>query len=85
VIGDPWLDLVSALIFLEVTRAGYTVADTAFVGDRLAARLGQGIRESITAYRGWYAIRFAPYRDDDPNLYAWCVNSLNHVGREFEL
>jgi aminoglycoside phosphotransferase (APT) family kinase protein len=82
VIGDPWLDLVSALIFLEVTRPGYTPADTEFVRERLVARVGAEILDAITTYRGWYAIRFSPYRDDDPNLYAWCVGSLIKVGGE---
>lgn len=82
VIGDPWLDLSSAVIFLEVTRPGYTPADTEFVSERLVARVGTEILDAITTYRGWYAIRFSPYRDDDPSLYAWCVDSLNQVGRE---
>jgi aminoglycoside phosphotransferase (APT) family kinase protein len=82
VIGDPWLDLASAVIFLEVARPGYTPADTKFVTDRLVARVGAGILDAITTYRGWYAIRFAPYRDDDPNLYKWCTESLSEVGRE---
>jgi hypothetical protein len=33
-------------------------------------------------YAGWYAVRFAPYSDDDANLYAWCVATLRRVGRE---
>ena len=83
VIGDPWLDLASAVIFLEVARPGYKPADTEFVRERLVARVGAGILEAITIYRGWYAIRFSPYRDDDPNLYAWCVASLHEVTAEF--
>jgi aminoglycoside phosphotransferase (APT) family kinase protein len=82
VIGDPWLDLVSALIFLEVARPGYTPADTDFVRERLIARVGLHIDAAITTYRAWYAIRFSPYRDDDPNLYAWCVESLHKVAAE---
>jgi aminoglycoside phosphotransferase (APT) family kinase protein len=82
VIGDAWLDLASAVMFLEVARPGYTPADTAFVLDRLVARVGSEIVAQVTTYRGWYAIRFAPYRDDDPTLYAWCVNSLTAVVAE---
>ena len=81
VIGDPWLDLASAVIFLEVVRPGYTPADTEVVCERLVARAGAEIEDAITLYRGWYAIRFSPYRDDDPDLYAWCVESLIEVGR----
>ncbi len=76
VIGDPMLDLASAVIFLEVARPGYTPADTDFVRDRIAARTGPAIDDAITTYRAWYAIRFSPYRDDDANLYNWCVTSL---------
>ncbi len=83
VIGDPWLDLASAAIFLEAARPGYTPADTEFVRGRLVARIGAEITDAITTYRGWYAIRFAPHRDDDPKLYAWCVDSLLGLGRDF--
>lgn len=76
VIGDPMLDLASAVMFLEVTRPGYRPEDTDFVLGRLIARAGDEIIERTKTYRAWYAIRFAPYRDDDPNLYAWCVRSL---------
>jgi hypothetical protein len=47
-----------------------------FVRDRLVDRLGPSIVDITATYRAWYAIRFSPYRDDDPNLYAWCVASL---------
>ncbi len=83
VIGDPGLDLASAVIFLEVMPGGCRPSDTAFVRDRLIPRVGAGIVDAIATYRGWYAIRFAPYRDDDPNLYAWCVKSLTDLSREF--
>jgi aminoglycoside phosphotransferase (APT) family kinase protein len=76
VIGEATMDLASSLIFLEVARPGYMPADTAFVQDRLVARAGGHIRAAADLYRAWYAIRFAPYRDDDANLYAWCVSSL---------
>ncbi len=82
VIGDPWMDLASAVIFLEVARPGYTPSDTTLVTARLVKRVGVGILDAITTYRAWYAIRFSPYRDDDPNLYAWCVDSLKRVGAE---
>jgi hypothetical protein len=82
VIGDQWLDLASAVIFLEVTRPGYMPADTEFVRQRLVARVGAELLGTITTYRGWYALRFSPYRDDDPNLYARCVGSLISVGGE---
>jgi hypothetical protein len=82
VIGDPWLDLASALVFLEVSRPGYRPADTEFVRDRLAARVGGHFLDRVTTYAGWYAIRFSPYRDDDSNLYAWCVHTLDRVANE---
>jgi putative membrane protein len=80
VIGDPALDLVSALIFLEMVP-GNTSDDTEFVRARLTARVGPAMLDAITTYRGWYATRFAPYRDDDPKLYAWCVHSLREIAR----
>lgn len=80
-VGDPWLDFVSALIFLELVP-GYVASDAGFVRDRIVEREGIGFLRAIATYRGWYAIRFSPYRDDDANLYAWCVASLNEVGVE---
>ena len=85
VIGDPMLDIASAVIFLEVARPGYRTEDTEFVRDRLFARSGRAIDDAITTYRAWYAIRFSPYRADDANLYAWCTGSLNTVAEELQL
>lgn len=82
VIGDQWLDLVSALIFLEVSRPGYVPADSDVVRARLVARVGGSLLERVPVYAGWYAIRFSPYRDDDENLYAWCVETLRRVSTE---
>src|SRR5207249_7652414 len=55
VIGDPYLDLASAVMFLEVVSPGYTPADTDFVRNRLAAHVGGDVDELISTYRGWYA------------------------------
>lgn len=82
VIGDAWLDLASAMMFLEVARPGYRPADTELVRDRLVARAGTDLLHRIVTYRGWYALRFSPYRDDDPNLYAWCTGSLKKLRDE---
>jgi aminoglycoside phosphotransferase (APT) family kinase protein len=76
VIGDRMMDAASALIFLEVSRPGYTQADSARVRRRLARACDAPLDELADIYRGWYAIRFSPYRDDDANLYAWCAGSL---------
>lgn len=77
VIGHPTLDFASAVVFLshEIVP-GCTPSDTQFVRDRVVARAGPEVVEAIAMYRAWYAIRFAPYRDDDPKLYRWCVASL---------
>jgi aminoglycoside phosphotransferase (APT) family kinase protein len=81
VIGDPWLDLASALMFLEVVQPGYLTEDSDLVRDRLVDRVGDGIIDRTTTYAGWYASRFSPYRDD-PNLYRWCVETLKRVGHQ---
>ena len=47
---------------------------------RLIDRVGEEIVEATATYRGWYAVRFSQYRDDDPNLYEWCVRSLRQLG-----
>jgi hypothetical protein len=81
VIGDPWLDLASALIMLEVVP-GHTDADSELVRDRLVRTAGAAFTEAATTYRAWYAIRFSPYRNDDPGLYDWCIYSLQSSARE---
>ena len=75
VAGDPAMDLASAAIFLDVVR-GHQAADPERVHARLLARHGEALAERVEIYRGWYAVRFSPYKADDPSLFAWCVKSL---------
>lgn len=82
VIGDPQIDLASAVMFLEVALPGYRKEDTEFVMDRLVSAVGHAIIERTSLYRAWYPIRFSPYRTDDPNLYAWCLQSLRSLASQ---
>jgi aminoglycoside phosphotransferase (APT) family kinase protein len=75
VAGDAALDLASAAIFLDVVR-GHQASDPEHVYDRLLAAHGEELRDRIEVYRGWYAVRFSPYKADDASLFAWCVSSL---------
>jgi len=79
VIGDPGLDLASALAFLE-EAPGYQPVDSDFVLERLVSRVGSDFVPRYGLYRAWYAIRFAPYRDD-PDLYERCLGALRAVTR----
>ncbi len=75
VAGDPAMDLASAAIFLNVVR-GHQPSDAERVHARLLATHGDALAAAIETYRGWYAIRFSPYKADDGSLFEWCVISL---------
>jgi aminoglycoside phosphotransferase (APT) family kinase protein len=75
VAGDPAMDLASAAIFLDVVR-GHHASDPERVHARLLATFGESLAELIEIFRGWYAVRFSPYKADDQSLFAWCVKSL---------
>jgi aminoglycoside phosphotransferase (APT) family kinase protein len=75
VAGDAAMDLASAAIFLDVVR-GHQASDPERVHARLMATHGERLADRIEIYRGWYAVRFSPYRADDESLFAWCVKSL---------
>lgn len=75
VAGDPAMDLASAAIFLNVVR-GHQASDAERVHARLLATHGDALAPSIETYRGWYAVRFSPYKADDGSLFEWCVVSL---------
>lgn len=75
VVGDTAMDLASAAIFLNVVR-GHQASDAERVEARLLARHGDALADLMELYRGWYAVRFSPYKVDDASLFEWCVVSL---------
>lgn len=82
VMGDTAMDVVSAIIFIEVVPAG-NADDAAYLTTRAVRRRRSGFVDLLRAYRAYYALRLAPYAEaDDPRLYAWCVRSLSAVGDE---
>jgi putative membrane protein len=78
VAGDPRMDLVGALIFLEVDD-GYQPGDSDIALRLLAERLGSGVPELIGVYRTYYSLYFSACKDDDPSLYSWCIGNLRHA------
>ncbi len=78
VAGDPRMDLVGAVIFLEVVE-GYRPADSQFLLRQLADRLGDGWEAVVEFYRLYYSIYFSGCKADDPNTYWWCVGNLRAV------
>src|SRR4029079_16478862 len=74
--GDPLLDVASAVIFLEVVRPAYTVADSAYLAERAVRIHGSGFIETMETYRAYYALRLSHSKSQDERLYAWCVSSL---------
>ncbi len=80
VIGDPVMDVASAIVFIEVARKTVDLADVTYLTARALGKRSDGFIESIRAYREYYALRLAPYaKTGDPRLYAWCVRSLREA------
>lgn len=78
VAGDPRLDLISALIFLEVDD-GYEPADTPFARRLLEERHGPPLLALEDIYRTYYSLFFSHTKDTDPLLYRWCVANLTRA------
>lgn len=75
-IGDPPLDVASAIIFLEVARPAFLPEDTVYLTERAVRTYGAGFTETMRTYRAYYALRLADSKTQDRRLYAWCVRSL---------
>lgn len=74
-VGDPRLDLVGAIVFLELVD-GYQPDDTRLLLEH-ARRQGLPIDHAILdLYRTYYALYFSSCKDDDPHTYAWCIQYL---------
>ena len=74
--GDPRLDVLCALIFIEVDD-GYQSSDSETVRQLIAERHGDAVLELEHVYRTYYSLYFSPVRKSDPKLYAWCVANLS--------
>ena len=77
VAGDPRMDFVGALIYLEVVE-GYQSADSDLVQSELIRRHGRELIDLVPVYRTYYSLYFSTAYDDDPKLYRWCLNNLRH-------
>ena len=75
VAGDPRLDLIAALIFLEVDD-GYQPDDSPFARRLFEERHGPALLDLGGLYRAYYSLFFAHTKDTDPLLYRWCVANL---------
>jgi len=75
VAGDPRLDLLCALIFIEVDD-GYHPSDSETVRQLIADRHGEDMLRLEGVYRTYYSLYFSPVKRGDPKLYAWCVANL---------
>ena len=75
VAGDPRLDLLCALIFIEVDD-GYQPSDSEIVRRLIAEHYGEAILRLEDVYRTYYSLYFSPVKRSDPKLYKWCVANL---------
>jgi putative membrane protein len=72
--GDPAMDIVGALVFLDITP-GVQPTDVQRVRDRLH-RLSPTAFSRVSTYRRFYALRYL-HALDDPPLYRWCLETLD--------
>jgi hypothetical protein len=77
-VGDPMLDAVCAVVFLEMNEP-FTEADRELVGALARERFGDAFAEAEPFYRAYFAFFLAspdyalpPY----PQLYAWSLENL---------
>jgi putative membrane protein len=72
--GDPAMDIVGALVFLDITPE-VQPANIQRVRDRVA-RLSPTAFSRVSTYRRFYALRYL-HALDDPPLYRWCLETLD--------
>lgn len=75
VAGDPRLDILCALIFLEVDD-GCQSGDLDVVRRMLADRYGERTLQLEGVYRTYYSLYFSAVKRSDPKLYWWCAENL---------
>ncbi len=75
VAGDPRLDVLCALIFVEVDD-GCQSGDSETVRQLIAERHREDMLRLEDVYRTYYSLYFSPVKRSDPKLYAWCVANL---------
>jgi aminoglycoside phosphotransferase (APT) family kinase protein len=82
VMGDPAMDVASAVVFVEVARPAFDPEDVEYLTARAVRSRGAGFVALMRTYREYCALRLAPYAESgDPRLYAWCVRTLEAVER----
>lgn len=74
VVGDPALDVVGALAFLDITP-GVRSTDLRRLRERVERLAPDALRREST-YRRFYAFRYL-HALDDPPLYRWCLETLD--------
>jgi Phosphotransferase enzyme family len=72
--GDPAMDIVGALVFLDITP-GVQPADIQRLADRVR-HLAPTAFSRVSTYRRFYALRYL-HALDDPPLYRWCLETLD--------
>ena len=83
VMGDPMMDVASAVVFLEATRDAFDPLDVGYLTQRLFDQRGPAVLDVLRAYRGFYAIRLSNSKlEGDEHLYGWCVRSLEAFARD---
>lgn len=76
VVGDWRMDLITAMLFLEVT-AVYDPQDSHIAKTFVDKILGFDSSDLATFYRQYYAFYFSFTKESDTPLYQWCVANLN--------
>gem|GEM_PF-304356 len=75
--ADPLMDVVGALIFLELEPYADAPADVAWLESVAVERYGLEIIRWIEVYRRYYGFYFSNAHAVEPALYAWCLRQLS--------
>jgi putative membrane protein len=75
--GDPLMDVVGAVSFLELESYAEAAEDSAWLESVAVERLGPDVARWIEVYRRFYGFYFSNAHAFDPVLYGWCLRQLN--------
>lgn len=74
--ADPMMDVVGAVIFLELETYDGAVEDAAWLADQALARFGPDLLEALPMYRRYFGFYLSNSFAFDPVLYDWCRRQL---------
>ena len=74
--ADPTMDVVGAVIFLELETYDGAAEDAAWLAEQALARFGPDLLEALPMYRRYFGFYLSNSFAFDPVLYDWCRRQL---------